>query len=119
MPFGVKKDSPRPEASFREFFKKGNRVETMAMEQLMLQHKIHFIATRKEVKKQSMLKNLLSSQEDRFLCLLDFSTVAQKQHWHLIVLKKCSADAAIAKKHLSNFLTQAKGTLEKQMQSYT
>ena len=76
----------------------------MAMEQLMLKHNIHFIATRKEVKKQSILKNFLSSQEDRFLCLLDLSSDAQKKEWHLVVLKKCSADAAIAKKHLNNFL---------------
>lgn len=118
MPFAVKKDSPRPEASFRQVFFKGNRVETMVMEQLMLQHKLHFIATRKEVKNKT-IKNLLSSQEDRFLCLLDFSTDAQKQHWHLVVLKKCSADAAIAKKHVSNFFSLAKGQFEKQIQSYT
>lgn len=93
-----------------ELFKKGNRIEFEKLKQIAVAP----ILTKKEVKNASIVKNLISSVEERFLCLVDFNSSysscldnetakiseSSQPDIRLVVLKKWSTQGTEAKKLL-------------------
>lgn len=94
-----------------ELFKKGNRIELEKLKQIAVAP----ILTKKEIKNASIVKNLISSVEERFLCLVDFNSSysatpdnqtttkvsdSSQPDIRLVVLKKWSTQGTEAKKLL-------------------
>lgn len=60
------------EPNLQELIIKGNRIENIQMEGILSNWKIVVMA-RKEVKNSSMIKNFISSFEDRIICLVNLN----------------------------------------------
>jgi hypothetical protein len=71
--------------------KKGNRHEVLDIEKLRLTRKLFIVNARKEVKNSSLVRNLVSVYEDRFLAVVNFKNpevADQKNQYHLVVFRQ-------------------------------
>ena len=95
-----KKEEENP-ITLAKILYKGNKLEIQDIEALGL----HVIPTRKEVKNTSLVRNIISTYEDRYLCLVNLNTKSQNQpnqlSTHLIVFKKNFATGQVTKKRIS------------------
>lgn len=69
---------------------KGNRIEVEVIEQMRMANKLLLVHGRKEVKNVNLVKNFISTFEDRFIAILNFKNdndENQKDQYHLVVLK--------------------------------
>ena len=101
-------EEPNKNIIVSEIFKKGNRIELEKLKQIAVVP----IMTKKEVKNVSIVKNLISSIEERYLCLIDFNSTyssdksnskiseTSQPDIRLVVLKKWSTQGTEAKKLL-------------------
>ena len=88
---------------------------------------LHPIACRKEVKNTNLVRNFVSSFEDRYLCLANLSSPDANQvnvyATHLVVFKKYLATGTEAKKKISaaaqTMLTATQNHIRKQIDDYT
>ena len=67
-----------------------NRIEVEVIEQMRMANKLLQVHGRKEVKNVNLVKNFISTFEDRFIAILNFNNdndENQKDQYHLVVLK--------------------------------
>jgi hypothetical protein len=65
-------------------FIKGKGITENEMQELADKSEIELIKIRKEIKNQSIVKNLVSSYEDRYLAIVDMETSGNKKNLCLL-----------------------------------
>jgi len=77
-------EAPKQPLDLKSMFKKGSRLPVTRVRQLG----INLMHARKEVKNAKLVRNLISSYEDRHLALISFqSSYSKVEALHLVVLE--------------------------------